>query len=880
MSAAKAPQMAKDNSRVDSWLQAYFLIPAIVAAISMVSVFFTASEGGSAWLFGISAIRWLLFLILLLLLVGFGLLFGESIRKKSVWKVIRKKSIALVDNQKLYWFLIGVMSLASILSFYIILSPFKFTDQFVQARLERILPLSIWLFFFSLQNVVIFPQLKTPTNSKVTEGLKFACWRPTFIAFGCLVAVATLISITDIGLKPDRVGWDNPGVPLLGTQIVFASFLAILFCGLVSFVERRFGWKISRIDIVVAIVIWIIAVWSWQSQPLNPTFFSPTPRAPNFETYPYSDAATHDVGAQNLLIGDGYPDVIEKPLYSLFLSVVHTVAGQNYMNVVNTQILVLAFFPVVLYFLGSKFHHRLSGAMLAFVIIFREANSISLSGDIRVSHSKLLMTDLPSALAIAAFSLLLLSWLRFDKRDLRWPLIAGGALGLLVLLRSQAIIFLPGLLVLGFWYAQSKLRNRLIQAAIVLFGFVLVIFPWLFRNYQVTGQFGYSQPLQAAYLAKQYSLTPETAEFEILEGSSVSDYVSLGFSRVIQFTLRYPGEVAGFVSAHFFHNEVSSLLALPMRFDFADKLVTFYNLRPYWIGLEDRLWSNCCSLDTYVGDTPYWKDWDGSFPSEAWPSIFVNLVIISVGVGAAWKKLGWLILIPIGIHISYNLSTAVARVSGWRLILPVDWVLLMFYCVGIGQVILWVWGYFTQVRLEKTSRITNQKKELVSKWQKQGLFPLGAAIVFAGLLLPLPEIVIPVRFDAPTTELAQGVWNNSELSTKFDLQISDFLIQPGAEILVGRALYPRFYLAGEGEPGGTETPFNSLSFPRLVFWLIGPRDDQMAIPLEEAASFPNATDVLVIGCAENTFFRADAVLFTDLSADDLLTTSPDPFVCE
>lgn len=868
------------TTRNNKWVALLVLLPAIEAAVSIILVFSAPSESTNVWFLGLSASRWLLVAVFLGILAIFAFIAWTNLSRHRIWLKIEQKALALIEHRYLYAIWLGVSLVVVVVAFYAIVLTFKFTDLFVLVRLQRLFPTILWTFLFCLQTVLVIPQVKAGAQSTKKKGPVIATWMPIIIAFISMIVVAIFVHFTRLGLQSDLVGWDNPGVPLLGTQLFLALCLAALLYGLLWFIEKRVGWKISRADWLAAFLLWVLAIWVWQSQPLTPTFFSPTPRAPNYEFYPYSDAATHDLGSQNLLIGNGFPDVLEKPLYSLFLAGLHGLVGQDYQTVVFAQIAVLAFFPVILYLLGSKLHHRISGAMLAFAIIFREANAIALSGDIRVSHSKLLMTDLPAALGIAAFTLLIMRWLQSERSDARWLIGVGGALGVLALLRSQAIVFLPALLILVFLLSKQDLRKRLLHAGIVLLGFVLALFPWLFRNYQITGQFGYSQPLQAAYLAKQYSFTPELAETGFPEGTPVSDYVSLGFSRVIQFTIGHPGEVAGFVSAHFFHNEVSSLLALPMRFDFADKLVTFYNLRPYWIGLEGRLWNACCSLDDYISDTPYWQNWDGTFPADTWLPILISLGLISVGIGAAWKKVGWLALVPIGIHLLYNASTAVARVSGWRLILPVDWVLLMFYCLGVGQISLWVWNYLSATGSKKAANTVPQEREPVRRMRRQRMLPLGAAIFFVGLMLPLGEIVIPARFESPSSKEIQTLWAGSQLSAGLELRIDDFVSQPKAEILVGRALYPRFYPGDTGEPGGEWGAFNPLPYSRMAFALVGPKGYQVALPLESAPiAFPNASDVLIIGCEEGTYFRAAAIVFTDHSAPDLMTTSADPFTC-
>jgi hypothetical protein len=872
LTARKAKQ--KSTDRAAGLLRIYLLLPAFEALLAVALIFATPSQSDQTLFLGLSFARWALVAVLFVL----GLICATpawlSWSRPKTWQHIEKNVLAKFQHPFTYSLLIVLAVFLFIGDFFLVLLTFKFTDEYVRTLLLRVFPLVFWLLLVGIQTLILVPQFRYNPR----QGRKEA-WLPALIALGTFILIGLFMSLTGLGLQPDRTGWENPGVPLLVTQMLMAWLGALLLYGLLRLVERRFGWRFSRRDLLAAVALWLLAIWVWQAQPLTPTFFSPAPRPPNNETYPYSDAANHDLAAQSLLIGEGFTEVAEKPLYSFFLAAIHSVVGQDYSNVASAQVVLLALFPSVLYLVAGQLHHRLSGGLLAIAVTFRESNAIVLSGEINVSHSKLLMTDLPAALGMALFCLLLLRWLQSDWRSLRWALWVGGAVGILMLLRSQIIIFLPLLLVLAFWRGGKNLRERIIYSGLLLLGFALAAVPWMLRNYQQTGQLGYSQPLQALYLAKQYSLTPEEGDPGFPEGTQVSEYVSLGFSNVVTFTRNHPDEVVGFVSAHFFHNEISSLLALPMRLDLADKMVTFYNLRPFWIGQEARLWTECCSLNAYIADTPYWHNWDGAFPGEAWPPLAFTLIMLSIGAFAAWRKVGWLTLIPIGIHIFYNLSTAVARVSGWRLILPVDWVLILFYCLGLGQLTLWVYSYFFKASLAEPGQAALPSKRRQLGWRLQGLPAVAAAILFAGMLLPAVEVVIPARYADLDEATAETEWERSDLAERTGLNVAAFLRQAGARMLWGRALYPRFYPAGAGEPGGDGSAYNILPYARLAFWVVGPENYQIALPMSAAPAFPNATDVLVLGCDGEKTFQAAAVVFLGADAADALAETPEPFIC-
>lgn len=804
-------------------------------------------------------------LIVVAVLLGVGFL-SERNSPRRLAK-IREIFLRGIANPTVYVASVCVAVVALILFFYLSLLAFRFTDELVAARLIRLLPLSLWIFIASLAWLIAIPNIRSSRN-------KLGFYRstlPAVISAVCILGVLAIMYLTGLGLKPDRADWDIPGVPLLGLQVLVSVIAGAIICGLI-FLLRRMGWGFSRTDFVIMVGLWLAAFLLWTGTSLSPTFFSPTPRPPNFAFYPHSDAANVDIAAQRVLTGYGFTGVAEKPLYSAFLAFIHVIAGQDYSAVVSIQIAFLALLPVALYMLGTQLHHRLSAGLLASAVILREVSAISLSGQIDVSHSKLLMTDLPATLLIVAFVLLILRWLRAGPVALHLPLWVGGLLGAIMLLRSQVILFLPFLLVTAIWRMGPQLTRRALHAGLIVTGFLLITIPWMFRNYQHTGVFGYSQPLQAMYMARQYSLTPELSNPGI-DITSNSSSVSLGFSKVVEFSLQHPDEVARFVGSHFFHNIASSLLALPMRFDLADNIVEFYDLLPYWQGLEGRLWNECCALQSYVETTPYWQNWSGEIPGDLWLPLLVNVSLISLGIAVVWNRFRWITLVPIAVFLIYNFSTAIARVSGWRLILPVDWVVLLFYAIGLGQILLWIWNYlfgWSQEQIDKT--LSPQTTD----WSIRRLLIIGAIILLIGAILPGLELAIPRAYEDVTIPVT--AWDRIDFAES-DLSLDGFLEQEGAVVYYGRALYPRYYPANQGEPGG-DSAFHIQDFSRTAFWVVGPVVDRVALPLNAPpAEFPNAVDVVVFGCRAGSFVRAAAVVFPNVEAQPLVASSQDAFLC-
>ena len=307
---------------------------------------------------------------------------------------------------------------------------------------ERMSPLLWLLFFLAAEASLFFLFLKNgfhPQSLKNYKPIFLASVIPLFFLFFVFLFVA----ITKIGVTRDTGYWGEPGVAIQGWHFVIALLAGL---GIILLLNTKYA---SRITNYLSSAIYLLAAILWLSVPLetlaNSFYASITP--PTNMPLPYSDAGFYDFSAQSLLIGTGYfGGIPPRPLYVVFLSMLHLIFGQNYPAVINAQVLVLAFFPVVLYFLGKKLHSPAAGATVAFFAIFREYTGLWIASNTRVANSKVFTTDFPTAFAIVIMSLVILWWL--ERRNVRSTLIAGGAFGVFLLFRSQSMLTIPFLFLL------------------------------------------------------------------------------------------------------------------------------------------------------------------------------------------------------------------------------------------------------------------------------------------------------------------------------------------------------------------------------------------------------------------------------------------------
>ena len=733
-------------------------------------------------------------------------------------------------------------------------------DPYIKGYLIRLRPFIFWSLALFFQSLVILPLFRYGLrNHAILSSSQI--FRYSGMIYLVFLLVVLFIVTTGIGIIPDVVGWDAPGTPLTFIQVGLAGLAGLLFFA----IETRFArWKDRdgfRFDLLVGLFLWSSAFLIWTLEPLTPDYFAPAPRAPNYEIYPYSDAALHDVNAQELLIGEGFPGISRKPLYVLFLTLLHAVGGQSYNSVITLQVGVLALIPVAIYWLTKDLHMRLSGIIAAGLMILRERNAISLSGEIRVSHSKLLMSDMPAVLAIMILTWLVVRWLKNPGERKILPLWIGGALGLLMLLRPQFSLLIPIVLLVTILSFLHKPLSGFIYCGLIGIGILLTLSPWMLRSYNISGKLTLNDPIQMAFLTEQYHLHPQTESLELNPGESVSEFNTRINSYLRDFILKNPSYVGKFIFSHFLHNQIEMIQILPLSPWIVSNPGS--DLFPYWHQNTEKLWRECCSVQAYVFTHKFWDPWLKSIEVNILVPILINLGIISLGIAVAHHKNQLLAWLPLLICLAYSFSTAIGRYSGWRLVLPADWVVLLYFSMGLGQVLFWLHRYYFRNQeyliengIESISNRPGRhsQPQLQFPWRKS--FVLSLVLIGFGIVPLVVEATIPKRYQATFTPYSLS----SEFHSFTEQEIQAFLSNSSAVIANGRALYPKHYPARQGEPGESWEAFLVRDYPRLGFFMVGSFKGNVILPMESPPeSFPHASDVIVLGCQQESFLDAAAV---------------------
>src|SRR5690606_6765777 len=201
----------------------------------------------------------------------------------------------------------------------------------------------------------------------------------------------------------------------------------------------------------------------------------------------------------------------------------------------------------------------------------------------------------------------------------------------------------------------------------------------------------------------------------------------------------------------------------------------------------------------YVRELNMWG-WNPLFANpapEILPVYFLTLGMIALGIGFSYQRVKWIGLLPLFIHLGYSFSVVPFKTSGWRFILPVDWIPALYFSIGLMHLILMLFSLFNDIpnRIEHKEKVTTEHT-----YRKT--FQMFLVFLLIGLAFPLIENLIPKKYPTLTpNELLQTYFaNDIVLANGQVVPVSTLEVfletDPNSTILYGRALYPSFYQSG------------------------------------------------------------------------------------
>lgn len=628
--------------------------------------------------------------------------------------------------------------------------------------------------------------------------------------------VGLIIFFTRWGISPIRDGsFGHAPTPLLEWQIGLAVVVGVFA------LLTEANWKIKRLDIVLFILVYLLTCVIWLSDPLVPSYFATPPRAPNFEPYPFSDPLIYAQYSQSALAGEGFlwPDIPTRPFYVTLLTWMYALAGQNYYHVISLQTILLAFFPAVLYLLGRELGSRSLGLMLALFAIFRDLTANRAAPfALNYSYSKLFLSELPTALFLVIFTILVIRWIKSSK-PLHFFILAGGVLGVASLIRLQSAVLLAPMALLTVIPLWKDRRSEWLKGVIVIIlGFILVITPWFVRNYYAADGLVVDNPIsQSMTFARRWSGDNGNTIFPQLPDETTAQYVSRMNSIAIDSFKHEPGRILSGAANHFVNSLISSLYTFPVRDRIESPSELLWPSHAFW--LFDNIRSPILSM--------------------------FYILLLALGLAVAWISYRWLGLLPFVFSLAYNAWTALFLSSGDRFLIPIDWTWQLYFALGLLALAKVALSGIRDFQWTlQNEEIQNHIAVKTFNWKKTAI--TAGLVLFVGMSLPLTELAFAEKYPPVTPE---------------QLSVNSGMIPLYGEIIVyGRAVYPRYYKSGDGEPSTAKLGYGVDDEARLVFWLVGPDPGLVIFPLDTVPEFfPNASDVWVVGKVDGDALYARAV---------------------
>ncbi len=829
------------------------------------------SDAKTAVLLGFSAGRLLLFgLIAFMLIISFAVALLLSL--KGAWRI----SVAdwVIDHEKrlsCWLFFSGLVALLFWLA-----PDYRFLKY--AAFSQRIKPLVLQLCFTGIAGFFMVRFLKNGSqeirrtlHSLKPEGLFWLFLSGFFV-------VALFIRFSGWGVSPGSEAWYENAVPLLPAQIVLLLLAAFLLARLM---RGRLPALLQN-RTALFFIIWGIGALCWNSVPSSRHFFAPGPYPPNNEWYPYSDALLNDLAAQTALNGlkFNFGRVVLKPIVSFVLYVCHLLAGGNFSAALMLQSGLFALLPAILFLFASDLGGITCGLFAAGLMILQEMNALN-THHILTIHSRLAMSEFTAQVLFALFALFIFRWLRQGRRAACYAAAAGGVLSLLIYTRFNFTSLLFAVVPISLITLRHAKKRWLTQSMIFFCAFLVGVSPWVYRSWKITdkiapeildtfqaviidqrlktiepevpvsaGQDPVPQPEKTApdpaFEPVPATPLPSVAVFSELESRSVSLKIHPVFDQIANHTL---------------HNLSAMLFMLPLqlRFDDLDHLYS----------ASDSVWKN---------------KWDGRLAVEQMVFLLLIFILFSAGCTALWQRFGWNGLSFLYFVIVYCASLGLARTSGGRYLVPMNWSVPLLLAVSVGAVALRFSG-----RTCSWSSIGGKLSSERMSHLLTGRSFLRIALICVGFMSVYLSMIVIETFssapasagmDASPSANIEPILERSDQRT----EIADAVQNGDLMILHGIALYPRFYYFNQGE-SGSDLLFKAKPFSRMVFQLIlADRFIDVLLPLQTIPDiFENRLAVTVLACpgTGNGYFDALAVYGTAKDGQEifLLRDPASGFAC-
>lgn len=726
----------------------------------------------NALFLGYSPFRLATLLIILLLL---GLNVFIWVRLSSVTARLKKFADQV---QPSVWKLVSGAFLAVCVWIILWFPAARFGDY--EAVFIRLQPLMLWVCLLGLQFVILLSALAGGIDLHRFRNAIHDNRKALIISAGIwltLVVVFFILRSTSMSGLHDGTDFP-PGAPLAPLQLVTACCLCVVIYLLEGKVlkNRSTAWVTG----ILFVILWGTAILVWSGTPFTCTDDRIGPYAPNYVCYPESDDAVYSIGSHYTSLGEGIYNhwMTDKPLYMVFLAIGQWITSPMIDDYLLFQLVIIALIPGLLFILGKKWIGLSGGVFLSLLSIFLGRNALLMyqstgSVNVRMENPELLTALLLIILIFPVFQ-----WFTKPQQP-AWPVISAGVLGLSVLVRFNPLLIAPLLLgvyvVFDFW----QRKRVLFHSILFIVTFCLVICPWFLGSRDNNGQNFYLSKIQSVLLSRfnisvgqagetlQPVVTPAVIQtapqaVEIPEGSEQS----------------VPGLTSLFVY-RLLSNIYLSALTLPDTFTL--NTIEVQVAQPMWQTYDLR----------FV--------WNYDLSTESLIVFCLNMLVVLVGIGMAVRRFGIAGLSGVIIFLGYHTVNALAASTGGRYLEPVNWVVLLYYGLGLfclARLALRCISRNCDCRDEKTENapMPDQRDGRNKKYQTGMTLGLMALFFIAGLgLLAVNSMAGSLPPETSQSAVDRAFERLHTATGISQQQWQDFLASPNSMVIEGVGYDPMYF---------------------------------------------------------------------------------------
>lgn len=806
-------------------LSQYFLLICSLEGLLVLAVLMQIpADPKHQFLWGYSFSR----VILISMVFGMTALFFLAVMKKSLFINIFHWLRTLFKHEKLVYFL----GFSTFLLIWIILWLPQERLKDLEANYVRLRPVLFWLGLIGLQLFFLIQKL----NQRISFEILYSRIKNNKIMLLISLGTFLLFAFTYLFLAKESTDFGAgllffaPGTALSSYQMFFA-IAGYVFCLL--FLNPGVGKVKSSVKLVLLVffMIWGITFLIWSATSFSCTNDRMGPFPPNYVCYPAINDAVYSVGSHYITLGNGVNNqwFTDKPAYMVILAIGQWLLGPNIDRYIFFPIFIVSSLPALLFMASKRLLGFYGGLLLASLAVIQEVNQIQYFAQIASVHVHLENPESLIAVVLLLVAIFLFKWLDHPTEN-RDAIIAGGLIGIATLIRVNAAMIMLFMLIPYIFLIIKYKRKILLTGLFFIVSFTLVFAPWLFTAKDNVGNYRYLKKLQAVLSLRAVVGDSSNAYEELaVETETAAQENRLGmldkfFSKDEASDSANEPSVISNIGFHLMNNIYSGYASFPTEFKFTS--------------LEKQFTTPLWEADAQA---PIWRK---SLSSENYIMLAANFLVVMLGMMTAWRKYRLAGLSPLIVQMGYYLGNAVALTSGGRYQLPVNWVNLLYFAVGICVCITFCLSIVVKTLRDSLSDNFISGKKVQALPGKKGRYPeIGLLGFFLGIGAILPVLnALPKQLPPDSTEktalIAYQYLANEDLVSeaewlKFQQDSEALLIEGSAY----HASYRRnSYINQNGKTFEVMVLANEYVYPSYLY------------DVEPDKEFFDGSHVIIIGC--------------------------------